>query len=178
MNGIIKKDLFRYAGETSMLKGFRKEGFRYTFLFRKASKYKKKSILGIFYRLLIKKYNYKYGYQIPVNTEIGEGLYLGHFGPVVINSKAKIGKNCNIAHNTTIGQSNRGRLKGYPTLGNKVWIGTGSVIVGKVFIGNNVLIAPNSYVNMDVPDNSIVMGNPSNIISKENATEGYINYTS
>ena len=42
-------------------------------------------------------------------------------------------------------------------------------------IGNNVLIAPNSYVNFDVPDNSIVIGNPGKIIHKDNATEDYIN---
>jgi serine O-acetyltransferase len=49
---------------------------------------------------------------------------MGHFGSVVINEYAKIGKNCNIAHNATIGQANRGKLKGYPTIGDNVWIGT------------------------------------------------------
>ncbi len=48
------------------------------------------------------------------------------------------------------------------------------MIVGKIKIGNNVLIAANSYVNFDVPDNSIVIGNPGKIIHRENATEGYI----
>lgn len=46
---------------------------------------------------------------------------------------------------------------------------------GGVKIGNNVLIAANSFVNCDVPDNSIVFGNPCIIKYKENATEGYIN---
>ena len=48
------------------------------------------------------------------------------------------------------------------------------MIVGKISIGNNVLVAANSYVNFDVPDNSIVLGNPAKIIHKDNATEGYI----
>ncbi|MEO5991437.1 MAG: serine acetyltransferase, partial [Ferruginibacter sp.] len=56
-----------------------------------------------------------------------------------------------------------------------VWIGTGAVVVGKIKIGNNVLIAPLTYVNFDVPNNSIVIGNPARIISKEDATAGYIN---
>lgn len=43
--------------------------------------------------------------------------------------------------------------------------------------GNNVLIAPLSYVNIDVPDNSLVIGNPAKIIPKEDATDGYINFT-
>ena len=56
-----------------------------------------------------------------------------------------------------------------------MWIGVNSTIVGKIKIGNNVLIAPNSFVNVDVPDNSVVVGNPCKIIYKENATENYIN---
>lgn len=71
---------------------------------------------------------------------------------IVINGKARIGKNCNIAHGITIGQANRGKLKGYPTVGDSVWIGTGSVIVGNINIGSNVLIAPNSFVNVDVKE--------------------------
>jgi serine O-acetyltransferase len=47
--------------------------------------------------------------------------------------------------------------------------------VGGITIGNNVLIAPNAYVNFDVPENSVVMGNPAKIYESENATEGYIN---
>ncbi len=61
-------------------------------------------------------------------------------------------------------------------MGNKVWIGSNSVIVGNVKIGNNVLIAPNAFVNFDVPNDSICFGNPAKIIKKENATEGYIDF--
>ena len=49
--------------------------------------------------------------------------------------------------------------------------------MGNIKIGNDVLIAPLSYVNFDVPDHSIVVGNPAKVISRENATEGYINRT-
>lgn len=56
-----------------------------------------------------------------------------------------------------------------------MWIGINAVIVGKVNIGNDVLIAPNSYVNCDVPDHSIVFGNPCIIKYRDNATEGYVN---
>ena len=55
-----------------------------------------------------------------------------------------------------------------------MWIGTNAVIVGNVRIGSDVLIAPLSFVNFDVPDHSIVIGNPAKIISRENAVEGYI----
>ena len=72
-----------------------------------------------------------------------------------------------------IGEENRGKRKGTPTIGNKVWIGANSVIVGKIVVGDEVLIAPNSYVNFDVPSYSIVVG--EKIIPKKDAVEGYIN---
>ena len=94
-----------------------------------------------------------------------------------IFEKNGIRKNINIATGVTIGQENRGKRKGCPTIGDNVWIGTNSVIVGNIKIGNDVLIAPLAFVNFDVPDHSVVIGNPARIIFKENATEGYINKT-
>jgi len=172
---MIKYDLYRYGGQTSIFKGLRTPGFKYMFFLRKAAVHKKYSIRGFLYRVILSRLGYKYGFQIPADTSIGEGFYIGHFGTIVINPRAKIGKNCNIAHSVTIGQANRGKLKGYPVIGDYVWIGTGAVIVGNINIGSNVLIAPNSFVNIDVPSNSIVVGNPAQVIQKINATEGYIN---
>ena len=129
----------------------------------------------MFWRMILRHHQIKYGFQIYPETQIGDGLYLGHWGALVINPKAKIGRNCNIAQGVTIGQQNRGRNEGFPEIGNEVWIGPNAVIVGGIRIGNNVLIAPNSYVNFDVPDNCVVMGNPAQISPKTNATEGYIN---
>jgi len=125
--------------------------------------------------LLYRRYFFKYGIQIPSSTIIGRGFYIGHFGNIVVNGQVKIGDNCNISNGVTIGQTNRGEKAGVPTIGNSVWIGVNSVIVGNIIIGNNVLVAPNSFVNIDVPDNSIVIGNPAKIIEKISATTGYIN---
>ena len=68
-----------------------------------------------------------------------------------------------------------GGRRGTPVIGNEVWIGINAAIVGSTTIGDDVLIAPNSYVNCDVPSHSIVFGNPCIIKHRENATEGYIN---
>lgn len=113
--------------------------------------------------------------EISTKCKIGGGLYIGHSYCITINANAQIGKNCNIHKGVTIGQENRGIRKGCPTIGNEVWIGINSTIVGKVKIGNDVLIAPNTYINCDIPDHSVVFGNPCIIKHKENATEGYIN---
>lgn len=103
------------------------------------------------------------------------GVYIGHSGRVISNSKAVLGRNINIATGVTIGVESRGKRKGCLTIGDNCWIGTNAVIVGNITIGTDVLIAPLSFVNFDVPDHSIVIGNPAKIVSRENATEGYVN---
>ncbi len=108
---------------------------------------------------------------------IGGGLYINHPYLITINREAVLGKNINLHKGVTIGQENRGSRKGAPTIGNNVWIGVNATIVGKIQIGNDVLIAPNSYVNCDVPDHSVVFGNPCIIKHKDDATEGHINRT-
>lgn len=113
--------------------------------------------------------------EIPASTAIGAGLYMGHPYCITINHRAILGNNINIHKGATIGQENRGERQGSPTIGNEVWIGINATIVGKITVGNDVLIAPNSYVNCDIPDHSVVFGNPCVIKYRENATEGYIN---
>ena len=173
MNRIIDKDLYRY-GELSLKMVLSKPEIKWLKVFRKAQASKNK-ISRLFYKIKLTKLTNKTHIQIPITTQIGEGFYIGHLGRIIINPSAKLGKNINIATGVTIGQENRGKRKGSPTIGNEVWIGTNAVIVGNVKIGNDVLIAPLTFVNFDVPDHSIVIGNPGKIIHKENATEGYIN---
>jgi hexapeptide transferase family protein len=132
-------------------------------------------ILKKLYKILFVYYRRKNLIDISGDINIGGGLYVGHPYCIVINPKVIIGKNCNIHKNVTIGQENRGKRKGCPVIGNNVWIGVNATIIGKIVIGEDVLIAPNSYVNFDVPSHSIVMGNPGMIIPRENATHCYIN---
>lgn len=177
MSAIIRQDLYRHGGLTEfygLVEGMRIPGFRYMYFLRYANQYKSTFFIGLMFRFILRRMSRKFGYQIPFSTKIGGGFYIGHFGTIVINHKVEIGRNCNIAHSVTIGMANRGKLKGVPIIGDQVWIGTGVVIVGNINIGSNVLIAPNSYVNIDVPSNSIVMGNPAKIIRNDDPTEGYI----
>ena len=176
---IIQKDFYRESGKwLSPVQIWAKcinPNLHFIYILRKTQHYSKNSVLGMFWRLVLRHHQIKYGFQIYPETQIGEGFYLGHWGNVVINPKAKIGKNCNIAQGVSIAQANRGKNEGVPEIGDEVWIGPNAVVVGNIKIGNNVLIAPNAYVNFDVPANSVVIGNPAQISPKENATEGYIN---
>ena len=72
--------------------------------------------------------------------------------------------------------ANRGTNKGYPVLGDNIYIGPGAKIVGAVRIGNNVAIGANCVVTKHVPDNSVVVGVPGKVISQEGSI-GYVNRT-
>ncbi len=173
----IQKDIYRYYGKSHLT--FKEKflipiGLRYIILLRKSNSIN--PISKFYFRILLKIATLITNIQIPHHVKIGSGFYIGHFGPIIVNSKVTIGTNVNISPGVVIGQTNRGEKKGTPIIGNQVWIGSNSVIVGNINIGSNVLIAPLSYVNFSIPDNSIVMGNPARVIkSSLNATTHYIN---
>jgi serine O-acetyltransferase len=67
----------------------------------------------------------------------------------------------------TIGFNQRGKNKGYPTIGDNVYIGPGAKIFGKITIGNNVAIGANAVVNSDVPSICTFGGIPAKKISNK-----------
>lgn len=113
------------------------------------------------------------GISLPYSSKIGKGFYIGHFGNIIINSKAEIGNNCNISQGVTIGVSGLGIKRGVPKVGNNVYIGVNAVIVGKITIGNNSLIGANSLVNSSFEPYSKIVGVPAERIGSINA-ESYI----
>ena len=172
----FSKDLYRYygeKGESFVKRLLRPTELKFIALFRKAEKCKFVP-LKLYYTVKLKFMSYKTHIQIPARTKIDEGFYIGHTGRVIIHPDAKLGKNMNVGTGVTIGYENRGERKGAPTFDGECWIGTNSVIVGNIKIGKDVMIAPLTFVNFDVPAHSIVIGNPAKIIHKENATKDYI----
>src|SRR5689334_9732400 len=75
--------------------------------------------------------------SIPPDCEIGEGLYIGHFGPIILNSGVRIGRNCNLSQGITLGLAGRGEKRGCPTLGDRVYVGTNAIIIGKITVGDD-----------------------------------------
>lgn len=73
-----------------------------------------------------------------------------------------------------IGSVRSERRKGVPTIGERVCICVNATVIGNITVGNDVLIAANAIVDFDVPDHSVVTGNPATIHHKDNATEGHI----
>lgn len=128
----------------------------------------------IYYRKKLRKFALKTGIDFLDGKKIGPGLIIGHNGKIVINGSAEFGGEVMITHGVTVGRDIRGKRAGVPKFGNKVCIRTNAVVVGNITIGDDVLIAPNAFVNVDVPSHSVVIGNPATIHHRENATEGHI----
>jgi serine acetyltransferase len=93
-------------------------------------------------------------------TSPGGGMIIPHFGPIKLNAD-KIGKNLYVFHNVTIGND---YATGRPVIGDNVFISTHCVIIGKIHIGDNVVIGANSLVDSDIPSNSLAAGNPARVI--------------
>ena len=125
-------------------------------------------------RLRIVRMCRKYGLEISVGAEIGEGFYIGHPYNITVAEGVRIGRNVNLHKGCTIGRENRGKRQGVPTIGNNVYVGINAVIVGNITVGDDVLIAPNSFVNQDIPPHTVVTGNPAVLHPKEDATKDYV----
>lgn len=117
----------------------------------------------------------KYGIEIKTNTRIGRGFLMIHPYNITVSPFATIGNNVTMMKGSTIGIS-AGKHKGAPRIGDCVYIGINSTIIGGIEVGNDVIIAPNTFVNEDIPSHSIVIGNPCKVIHKKNATADYIYY--
>lgn len=115
------------------------------------------------------------GISIPPECEIGEGLYIGHYGSIIAAAQARIGHNCSLAQNVTVGEAGSGEGRGAPTIGNRVFIAGHSVIVGRITIGDDVVVCAGSVVNCSVPARAVVMGNPARVVSYDGSFD-YIFY--
>ena len=149
-------------------------GLKFMTILRFTQHYRKRNrLLFYWFFLWYRRLKFKYGLDISYRTTIGQGLYIGHFGGIVIHGDTIIGNNCNVSQGVTIGVLNRGKNIGIPKIGSGVFIGPGAVILGGIVIGNNVLIGTNAVVNFDVPDNAVVAAPRASIISY-NGAGGYV----
>ena len=106
------------------------------------------------------------GICLPRDADIGGGLYLPSFGSIIL-ARGSIGENCTIEQSVTLGIAGRGTERGLPTIGNRVFIGAGAMIVGKITIGDDAYIFPGSVVTRPVPPRAVVMGYPARISSHD-----------
>ena len=105
--------------------------------------------------------------EISERTTIGKGFYIAHFGDIVIGEGSVIGEHVSMHQGVTLGGAGRLQNYGKPILGDRVYIGAGAKIVGKVHVGNDVIIGCNAVVTKDVPDCTTVGGIPAKVLNNE-----------
>lgn len=103
------------------------------------------------------------GIHLYTRTEIGPGLYIGHYGGIWISPLARIGADCSISQGVTIGVAGRDRSRG-PELGDRVWVGPNAVITGRIRIGSGAVIGANSVVACNLPENAVALGVPARVV--------------
>lgn len=171
---IYEIDIYRITGNKNYFKQITTD-FRckYMYYWRKAVSNQTSFLFKKWCFLRMRAFVKIYHIEIPYSVDLGAGFDMDHAYNITINEHAKVGNNVTMCKGSTIGLGKNGS----PKIGNNVYIGINSTVVGNITIGDDVLIAANSFVNFDVPSHSIVIGNPGIIHHKENATHLFINNT-
>lgn len=134
-----------------------------------------KQIFFIFYFILKRISEMLTGIEIGSNAEIGKGIYIAHMGSIVIAHDSKVGDYPSFHQGVTVGGAGRGDNYGSPIIGDHVYFGAGAKVIGKIKVGNNVMIGANSVVVKDTPDNVVVGGVPAKVISYEGSRD-FVHY--
>lgn len=129
----------------------------------KRSKLKKYTI-GIFAYLIERHYEYKYGVHANANMPVGKGLNIVHGDGIFLNCQI-IGDNFTCYPMVMLGASGEASERnGIPKIEDNVAVYTGAVVTGNVVLHSGCVVAANSYVNKDVPENTVVAGLPAKVI--------------
>lgn len=121
--------------------------------------------LTVIYRMMAKLTEVICGISIPYTVIVGRRVKLEHFGGMVLVAD-RIGDDCVIRQNTTFGIARVSELQSRPTIGERVDIGVGAVLIGQIEIGDDAMIGANAVVINDVPPGAMVGGVPARILKK------------
>ncbi|MGH7392657.1 MAG: serine O-acetyltransferase [Candidatus Rokuibacteriota bacterium] len=117
-----------------------------------------------FYHALFTWVRNHHGIELYLTTQVGRRFCIGHQGGIVIHPRARIGDDCVIRQNATIGAATPDQSSAAPTLGNRVELGAGAVIIGAITIGDDVRIGPNAVVVTSIPAGATAFAAPAMIM--------------
>jgi serine O-acetyltransferase len=102
-------------------------------------------------------------HHVRIYADIGPGLFIGHAGMIFVGPTV-IGRNFSMTHNVTIGFGQTEGAKGFPLIGDDVWVGTGSVLSGAIRVGHGATVANGTMLSRSVPARSLSAGNPGRVV--------------
>ena len=115
---------------------------------------------SLVYHVLYKLVQILTGIELPCEAEVGRGFVIDHFGGIVISGYARFGERCRIRNGVVVGLAHA-EDPCAPHIGNDVDIGAGAKLLGRIRIGDRVLIGANAVVVTDIPDDHIAVGVPA-----------------
>ena len=159
----IKEDLKMLGGGEygmrTLVRGLLSQGFQAILVYRFFSWLDKKGFSAQPLRFFCERFiEITTGISIPAACRIGKGFRIHHFGGIILHPTVVIGEHCTMYHHVTIGDL--GGSGNAAHIGKNVMIGAGAKIIGEITIGDNCKIGANSVVNVDLPADSIAIGNP------------------
>jgi len=104
------------------------------------------------------------GVEIHPGAKIGKRFFIDHGMGVVIGETTDIGNDVLIYQGVVLGGVSLEKTKRHPTIGNKVVVGAGAILLGPIKVGNGARIGAGSVVVKDVPDNATAVGVPGRVI--------------
>lgn len=122
--------------------------------------------LSILYRIAYRRCRNVYGIELPYTVELGRRVVIEHQGGIVIHGGCKIGDDCIIRQNCTLGIRSLDRLRDAPVLADRVNVGAGAVLLGAINVGEGAQIGANAVVLRDVPAGALAVGVPAHIVAR------------
>ncbi len=119
--------------------------------------------LSVVYRFLYRRVRNSYGIELPFTAQIGRRLTIEHQGSIVVHGFARLGDDCIIRQGVTIGNRHLSEPEKCPSIGHRVNIGAGAILLGDITVGDNAQIGANAVVLQDVPTCATAYGNPATI---------------
>lgn len=119
------------------------------------------------------------GIEIHPGATLGLGFFIDHGMGVVIGETAEVGEDVTMYHGVTLGGTSLNKGKRHPTIGDRVVIGAGAKVMGAITVGSDSRIGANAVVVRSVPENSVVVGVPGQIVRRSQPTHAPdLNHTS
>lgn len=118
---------------------------------------------SILYRFLYRRCRNRYGIELPFSAQVGRGVVIEHQGAIVIHGATVIGDRCIIRQGCTLGIRRLDALDAAPILGADVHLGAGSVLLGRIRVGEGAVVGANAVVVEDVPAGALAVGVPARI---------------